>query len=153
MDILVDSMRSGVKFCVGWWSREVERTILDPFRENSIFDPDWFRSARNFGSHLGHQNHHVLMFQSRFEPQECLGWVRHVFFIHIGTPKMLRDPPGSPYTRYLQILVPEHIDVLLHFRALGGVNRHFNAFQSIRNKKLCRFINSKCQTDDSGPIS
>ena len=46
MDILVDSIGSGVKFCVGWWSREVERTILDPFRGNSIFDPDWFRSAR-----------------------------------------------------------------------------------------------------------
>ena len=59
--------------------------------------------------------------------------------------------PG--FTRYLQILVPEHIHVFLHFRALGGVNRHFNAFQSIRNKKLCRFINSKCQTDDSGTIS
>ena len=31
--ILADSMRSGVKFCVDSWSREVKGTILEPFRE------------------------------------------------------------------------------------------------------------------------
>ena len=38
--MLVDSMRSGLKFCVDSWSRKVERTIRDPFFENFIFDPD-----------------------------------------------------------------------------------------------------------------
>ena len=36
LGILVASMRSGVKFCVDWGGREVEGTILDPFREKSV---------------------------------------------------------------------------------------------------------------------
>ena len=34
IDIFISSMRSGVKFYVDLGGREVERTILDPFREN-----------------------------------------------------------------------------------------------------------------------
>ncbi len=33
---LVASMRFAVKKYVDWWSREVEGTILDPFREKSV---------------------------------------------------------------------------------------------------------------------
>ena len=29
-------MRSAVKFCVDWWSRDFERTILDPFCEKTF---------------------------------------------------------------------------------------------------------------------
>ena len=36
LGILVASMRSGVKFCAEWCSREVEGTILDPLREKNV---------------------------------------------------------------------------------------------------------------------
>ena len=38
LGILVASMRSGVKFCAEWCSREVEGTILDPFCEKNVAD-------------------------------------------------------------------------------------------------------------------
>ena len=38
IDIFISSMRSGVKFYIDLAGREVERTILDPFRENSPGD-------------------------------------------------------------------------------------------------------------------
>ena len=38
LGILVASMRFAVKFYVDWWSREVEGTILDPFREEKTSD-------------------------------------------------------------------------------------------------------------------
>ena len=36
IDFFTMLMRFAVKLCVDWWSREVKRTILDPFREKSI---------------------------------------------------------------------------------------------------------------------
>ena len=66
-----------------------------------------------------------------------------------------RHTPFKPLlsTRYLQILVPEHIDVFLHFRASGRCFGYFGCFHAIGRKISCRFVISKCQTDDSGPIS
>ena len=33
---LISSTRFGLIICVGWWSREVERRIMDSFRENLV---------------------------------------------------------------------------------------------------------------------
>ena len=66
------------------------------------------------------------------------------FWTHFGS--------SSSSIRYLQILVPEHIDVFLHFRASGGCFGYFGCFHAIGRKISCRFVISKCQTDDSGPM-
>ena len=60
------------------------------------------------------------------------------------------ESPGREILAKFRLDLDLKID---HIRSLEGVNRHFNAFQSIRNKISCRFVISKCQTDDSGPIS
>ena len=41
----------------------------------------------------------------------------------------------------------------LIFVFVCGISRILGCFHAIRRKKLCRFVVSKCQTDDSGPIS
>ena len=46
-DCLVDLVRSGSSFCATWIKYRVKQTILDPFREKTVFRPDWFRSARS----------------------------------------------------------------------------------------------------------